>query len=144
MCNSGAGCLGAGRAGRAVASWPGKRNALYAGAEGEQTAVAILDSKLSRLPRHIGRLPDELEAAGRVLGGKGVSIFDKQVCVQQFLRIFAGIGRGRLGAAEVNGVPVVGHDGRLPDHLRYSGRQALHSRYRDWQPARWVPLTGTV
>jgi hypothetical protein len=37
-------------------------------------------------------------------------IFDKEVCVQQFVRVFVRIGRGRLGVAEVNRVLVARGD----------------------------------
>jgi hypothetical protein len=35
---------------------------------------------------------------------KRVCIFDKEVCVQQFVRIFVRINCGRLGAAKMNRV----------------------------------------
>ena len=52
-----------------------------------------------------------LHAVGCVLGIERVCIFDMEVCVEQFVRIFLRIGCGRLGAAEVNRVLVPRHDG---------------------------------
>ena len=51
------------------------------------------------------------DAASRVLRIKRVCILDKEVRVEQFIRIFVRIGCGRLGAAEVNRVLVPRHDG---------------------------------
>jgi len=45
-------------------------------AEGQQTAVAVLQYKLSRAPRHVGKSSCELHAVGGVLGIKRVCIFD--------------------------------------------------------------------
>ena len=80
-------------------------------AEGYQTAVAILHYKLTRVPWHVGKSPSEFYALGCVLGIKCVGIFDEQVRVEQFVPVFARIGCGRLGAAEVNRLLVACHDG---------------------------------
>jgi hypothetical protein len=90
---------------------PDYRHALYVRPEGQQTAVAILHYKLARMPWHVGKSPSEFHASSCVLGIKCVCIFDKYVCVEQFVRIFVRIGGGRLGAAEVNRVLVARHDG---------------------------------
>lgn len=49
--------------------------------------------------------PREVHAVGSVLGIKRVCIFDIEVCVEQFVRIFVRIGCGRCCAPEVNRVP---------------------------------------
>jgi hypothetical protein len=88
-----------------------KETKLQARAEGQQTPVAILHHKLSRVPWHIGKSPRELDAVGGVLGVKRVCVFDMEVCVEQFVLIFIRIGCGRRCAAEVNRVLVAGRDG---------------------------------
>ena len=80
-------------------------------AEGEQTTLTILHYKLARVPRHVCETPSELHASRCVLSVKSVRIFDEQVGVEQFVRIFIGIGCGRLGAAEMNRVLVARNDG---------------------------------
>ena len=42
---------------------------------------------------------------------KCVWIFDGEICIEQFLRIFVRIGCGRLGAAKVNRVLIARYDG---------------------------------
>ena len=79
--------------------------------EGQETPVAVLHHELARLPGHVGELPGERHAVGFVLGVKRVRIFDKEVCVQQLLLVFVGIGCRRRGAAEVDGALIASHDG---------------------------------
>jgi hypothetical protein len=55
--------------------------------------------------------PRELHAVGGVLGIKRICVFDREVCVEQFVRVFVRIGNGRRCAAKVNRVPVARHDG---------------------------------
>jgi hypothetical protein len=55
----------------------GNRDGLQVRAEGEQTAVAILHDKLTRMPRHVGKSPSKFHALGCVLGVKCVRIFDE-------------------------------------------------------------------
>jgi hypothetical protein len=91
--------------------WVGNRDGLQVCAEGEKTTLTILHYKLARFPRHVGETPSELHASGCVLRIKRVRIFDEKVGVEQFVRIFIGIGSGRLGAAEMNRVLVARNDG---------------------------------
>src|SRR5271170_5653981 len=63
------------------------------------------------MPWHVAKIPGDLHPVGCVLGIKRVCIFDKEVCVEQFVRIFVRIGRGRLGTAKVNRVLVTRHNG---------------------------------
>jgi hypothetical protein len=87
------------------------KSQLHVRAEGQQTAVAILHYKLSRVPWHVGKSPRELHAFGGVFGIKRICIFYVEVCVEQFVIIFVGIGCGRRCAAEVNCMLVAGHNG---------------------------------
>jgi len=48
---------------------------------------------------------------GGVLGIKYVGIFNEQVRVEQFVRVFVRIGCGRRGATEMNHLLVARHDG---------------------------------
>jgi len=89
----------------------GNRDGLQVCAEGEKTTLTILHYKLARFPWHVGQMPSELHASGCVLRIKRVRIFDEQVGVEQFVRIFIGIGCGRRGAAEMNRVLVARNDG---------------------------------
>jgi hypothetical protein len=87
------------------------KSQLHVRAEGQQTAVAILHYKLSRVPWHVAKSPRELHSFGGVLGIKRVCIFYVEICVEQFVIIFVRIGCGRRCAAEVNRVLVAGHNG---------------------------------
>src|SRR5262249_26225661 len=71
------------------------RDRLYVRTERQQTAVAVLHDKLPRVPWHVRKFTRELHAAGCVLGKKSVRIFDKEVCVEQFIVILVWIGCGR-------------------------------------------------
>lgn len=59
---------------------------------------------------YIGKSPDELYALGRILGIQRIRIFDREVGTEQFLCILVRIGGRRLGAAEMDGVPVARYD----------------------------------
>src|SRR5690242_9362579 len=88
----------------------GARRGLQICSEGQQTAIAILHDKLSGLPWRVANLASELDALGGVLGVEHVRIFDRQVCIEQFVRVFVRIGSGRLGATEMNRVLVARND----------------------------------
>jgi hypothetical protein len=79
-------------------------------AKGEEATVAILNYELARVPWRVAERAGELDALCCVLGVERVHIVDGQVGVEQFFGILFGIGRGRGGAAEMNGVPVAGND----------------------------------
>jgi hypothetical protein len=80
-------------------------------AESQQTAIAILHHELPLVPGHVAKSPSEFHALGGVLGIKCVGVFNDEVCVEQFVRVFVRIGCGRLGAAEMNHLLVARHDG---------------------------------
>src|SRR6266849_1150035 len=80
-------------------------------AESQQTAIAILHHELPLVPWHVAKSPSEFYALGGVLGIKCVGIFNEQVRVEQFVRVFVRVGGGRLGAAEMNHLLVARHDG---------------------------------
>jgi hypothetical protein len=63
------------------------------------------------MPGHIAKFPSEFNGLGGVLGIECVGVFDEEVCVEQFVRVFVGIGCGRGGAAEMNHLLVARHDG---------------------------------
>ena len=80
-------------------------------AESQQTAIAIFHHELAAVPGHVAKSPSEFHALGGVLGIKCVGIFNEQVGVEQFVRVFVRIGCGRLGGAEMNRLLVARHDG---------------------------------
>jgi hypothetical protein len=45
------------------------------------------------------------------LGVQRIRVLDEQVCVEQFVGVFVGMWRGRIGEAEVDSVLVAGDDG---------------------------------
>lgn len=65
----------------------------------------------SRQCHGIAKSPSEFNALGGVLGIKCVGIFNEQVRVEQFVRVFVRIGFGWGGAAEMNHLLVARHDG---------------------------------
>src|SRR6516164_3645470 len=79
--------------------------------EGKQTAVAILHNKLARMPGCVCKSAREFHASSSILGVKRVYILDEYVGVEQFVRIFVGVGRRRFGKAEVNRTLVARNDG---------------------------------
>src|SRR5260370_41001870 len=86
-------------------------SALQVRAESQQTAIAILHHELPLVAGHVAKSPSECYALGGVLGIKCVGVFNEQVRVEQFVRVFVRIGGGRLGAAEMNHLLVACHDG---------------------------------
>src|SRR5260370_658073 len=86
-------------------------SALQVRAESQQTAIAILHHELALVPGHVAKSPSEFHALGGVLGIKCVGIFNEEVRVEQFVRVFVRIGGGRLGATEMNHLLVARHDG---------------------------------
>src|SRR6266853_3492666 len=80
-------------------------------AESQQTAIAILHHELPFVPWHVAKSPSEFYALGGVLGMQCVGIFNEEVGVEQFVRVFVRIGGGRLGATEMNHLLVARHDG---------------------------------
>ena len=101
------------RAPSRVVFWAGATETrLQVCSEGQQTAVAVLHHKLARVPRRIGKSARKFHASSRILSVKRVGILDEDVCVEQFVRIFVGIGGGRFGAAEVNRL-LVAHNDRV-------------------------------
>ena len=70
-------------------------------AEGQETAVAILQDKLAGVPGCVVEFTRELNIFGGELGIEGVRIVDVEVGVEQFVGVFVRIGGGRLGAAKV-------------------------------------------
>ncbi len=68
-------------------------------------------NELARVPWHVAKSPSEFHALGGVLGIKCVGIFNEEVRVEQFVRVFVRIGCGRLGATEMNHLLVARHDG---------------------------------
>jgi len=84
-------------------TWGGQPNpGLQVRAEGQQAAIAILDHEFTQVPWHVGKSAGEIHAASGIPSVKRVRIFDEYVGVEQFVRIFVGVGGGRFGAAEVN------------------------------------------
>src|SRR6516164_7438061 len=79
--------------------------------EGKQTAVAILHNKLARMPGCVCKSAREFHASSSILGVKRVYILDEYVGVEQFVRIFVGVGWRRFGKAEVNRTLVARNDG---------------------------------
>jgi len=78
----------------------GNGRRLQVRAEGQQTAVAILHHELAAVPGHVAKSSSEFHALGGVLGIDCVGIFNEQVRVEQFVRVFIRIGCRRLGAAD--------------------------------------------
>jgi hypothetical protein len=70
-------------------------------AEGNQSAIAILHYKLTRVPWHVGKSAREFDASSCILSVKRVRIFDEYVRVEQFVRILVGIGGGSFGTADL-------------------------------------------
>jgi hypothetical protein len=62
------------------------------------------------MPWHVGKSTGELHASSGIFSVKRVRVFDGYVGVEQFVRVFVGIGCGRFGAAEVNRLLVAGND----------------------------------
>jgi hypothetical protein len=66
-------------------------------AESQQTAVAILHHEPPLAPWRVAKSPSEFYALGGVLSIQCVGIFNGQVRVEQFVRVFVRIGGGRRG-----------------------------------------------
>jgi len=88
-----------------------ERTQLQVRPEGKQTAVAILHNKLARMPGCVCKSAREFHASSSILGVKRVYILDEYVRVEQFVRIFVGVGCRRFGKAEVNRALVARNDG---------------------------------
>jgi hypothetical protein len=50
----------------------------------------------------VGKSTREFHASSCILSAKRVRIFDEYICIEQFVRLFVGVGCGRFGTAEVN------------------------------------------
>src|SRR5581483_11205280 len=87
------------------------KSQLYIRAKGQQATVTILHDKLSRVPGHIRELARKLNAPGCILGIKRVRIFNKEVCVEQLIRILVRISYGRPGTAKMNRSLITRHNG---------------------------------
>lgn len=84
---------------------------LQAGAEGEEAAIAVADDEFAGVPGHVAEVAGEGNGFGGVFGIEGVGVVDVEIRVEEFLFVFFGVGRGRRGAAEVDGVVVAHEDG---------------------------------
>src|SRR6059058_551984 len=63
------------------------------------------------MPWHVAKSASEFHALGGVLGIKRVGIFNEQVGIEQFVRVFVRVGGGWRGAAKMNHLVVARHDG---------------------------------
>src|SRR5712671_448846 len=63
------------------------------------------------MPWHVGKSAREFHASSCILSVKRVRIFDEYVRIEQFVRIFVGVGCWGVGTAEVNRLLVARNDG---------------------------------
>jgi hypothetical protein len=80
-------------------------------AEREEPAITVLHDELARLPGRVAERSRELDSAGVILGVERIRVLDQQIGVEQFVRVFVGIWRRRIGDTEVNSVLVPRDDG---------------------------------
>jgi len=80
-------------------------------AEREEPAITVLHDELARVPGRVAKGSRELDSTGGILGVQRIRVLDEQVCVEQFVRVFVGIWRGRIGEAEVDSMLVARDDG---------------------------------
>src|SRR4051794_5117282 len=121
----------------------GTRNRLKVRAESEQAAIAMLHYRFARVPRHVGESPSEFHVPGCAVGVKRVRIFNEQVSVKQFVRIFIGIGSGRFGATEVNRLLVSRNNGiTAANAIIHLDCHAPRHRSRAVQVVVWDRLNG--